>query len=104
MRPRQARYQAALRPDELSFDSSLCCKFTSTLTAPIVPQLCQNPFDSTDMAQRRKQSMISNSLMNRCAFDGAEVLDLRAMPRKQACYVASCDSEELIGIATLLQD
>ena len=28
-RPRQARYQAALRPDKVSFDSSVYCKFTS---------------------------------------------------------------------------
>jgi len=51
-RPRQARYQAALRPDKLSLDSTLICKFASTPIGPTVPPLYQNPLDSCDLAQR----------------------------------------------------
>ena len=43
-RPRQARYQAALRPDEVSFNSSVHCKSSSIPDELTVSQLRQTRF------------------------------------------------------------
>jgi hypothetical protein len=49
-----------------------------------VPQLCQNLFDLSDLAQRRKEAGIRKSLKNRCTLGDAELLEAWAMLQKQA--------------------
>ena len=74
LRPRQVRYQAALRPD-------ICCSFDSkTLSQALsdpeghesgrtVPKLCQNPISSPSLCQNRP-GLVSTpvQLLQRLAF------------------------------------
>ncbi len=49
-----------------------------------VPQLCQNLFDLSDLAQRPEEAGIRKSLKNRCTLGDAELLEAWAMLQKQA--------------------
>jgi hypothetical protein len=56
LRPRQARYQAALRPDMKCFvDSKALTNYEATPNQPIwpttVPKLCQNDFTESSLCQ-----------------------------------------------------
>ncbi len=45
-RPRQARYQAALRPDMPGFDSNVPHTFTSTPVVPVVSRTVSKVFNA----------------------------------------------------------